>query len=250
MRVVCLALIFCSTMVWANSAPEPAAKKEEAAPAEAAAPPESLCKEGCSNGEIQESHRDIDIPKSLVGKIEKLYVKSYREMDPYSTKTDSELVLNIPRRLFPVQVLLKEKTKGVLKENTLYNMPNGGGVINLKEILTGRKGTFFAKFALNYKLEGNQQSTPKLTVYFISRHKKRMLDGKMVGLGCDKYVEITKDFQKENSGSGYKINTTDGRHITLLGGTFVFVVPEQDALHIAVVQFQDSGRPDLTCSKE
>ena len=70
----------------------------------------------------------------------------------------------------------------------------------------------------------------------------------MAGMGCDQYADITSYFKKENSKEGFRVNTTDGRHITVLGGTFVFVVAEPEALNIALVQFQDSRLPDLTCS--
>ena len=247
MKFVLASLLCCfSLTAFANSEPAKEEKKEEEKEA-----PKAVVIELPANfisREIQESHRDIELPKSLVAKIENLYVKAYRVVDPYSAKTDSQLILNIPRKLFPVKVTLEEKTKGVLKSDTVFSTPNGGGIIDLKEVLTGKKGTYYVKFYNQYSTADTEGFTPSLSVFFISKHKKRKIDGKMAGMGCDQYADITRYFKKENSKEGFRVNTTDGRHITVLGGTFVFVVAEPEALNIALVQFQDSRLPDLTCS--
>jgi len=247
LRFILPLFLFVAVSAYANAPAEKKEEKKEEKPL--VKEEEDHTGEGLPSGEVVASHRDISLPKSLVAKIEKLYLKAYRKVEPYSTKTDSQLILNIPRKLFLVKVVVKARTEGVLKHDTLFTTPKGGGVIDLKEVLTNKKGTFFTKFANLYKVENDKGYVPELSAFFVSKHKKRLIDGKMAGLGCDKYVDITSYFTKENAGDGIKVNTTDGRHVTVLGGTFVFVAPEPEALHVAVVEFEDSKRPDLMCGK-
>jgi len=143
----------------------------------------------------------------------------------------------------PVEVSLNAKSEGILVHDSVqYNLPRGGGTLDLSKVTAGDRGTFYIKFNL---VEFSNPSA--LKVYFISNAKKRRVDGEVFGAGCNVYFDITKAFQKENNSEGLKFNITNNRHISAMSGHFIFVQTEKDKVYLSQVEFNDSKNRDYLC---
>lgn len=144
----------------------------------------------------------------------------------------------------PVRVLLDEKNEGVLKKphmNLIF--ARGGGTIDLAEFVTEQKGSYFVKFDLAEELGHSKE----LKVYFVSGAKKRKIADEVVGAGCNTFFDISKKFDAQFVLQGFKVNTTRDRHISVLGGTFVFSVKKDNQIYISQVTFTDSSNKHLLC---
>jgi hypothetical protein len=140
-------------------------------------------------------------------------------------KTDTLIVW------LPVEVSFTAKASGILTHEAVqYNLPRGGGTLDLSKITSGDKGTFYLKFNL---VEFSNPSAMK--VYFVSNAKKRRIDGDIYGAGCNVYFDVTSSFQKLNSGEGIRFNITNNRHISALSGHFVFVQQDKDKVYLSQV---------------
>ncbi|OYZ23972.1 MAG: hypothetical protein B7Y39_02835 [Bdellovibrio sp. 28-41-41] len=143
----------------------------------------------------------------------------------------------------PVEVSFTAKVSGILTHDAIqYNLPRGGGTLDLSKITSGDKGTFYLKFNL---VEFNNPSAMK--VYFVSNAKKRRIDGDVYGAGCNVFFDVTSSFQKSNSGEGIRFNITNNRHISALSGHFIFVQSEKDKVYLSQVEFNDSKNRDYLC---
>jgi hypothetical protein len=62
-------------------------------------------------------------------------------------------------------------------------------------------------------------------------------------------MEITSYYRKKNlgKGHGFDLYTADQRYVSVMGGTFVAVAFDKEALSVASLTFQDSRFPDLMC---
>jgi hypothetical protein len=137
-------------------------------------------------------------------------------------------------------VRLVEKTPGVLVEPEIeIKFSRGGGTVDLSQFVKNQQGTFTVSFDLS-----EMNDPEKFKAYFISRARKRKIEGEVWGAGCHKYMDI-KAFalQSEKKKNGIEVNTTRNRHDSLLGGTFFFALGQQ----VTQVTFVDSQQPQLFC---
>lgn len=196
-------------------------------------------------GNQESSGRDVLIPKELTKIIENLYIAAVKADKKSENLTDLQITSRIPRMLMAMKVYLKEVSKGVLKENTVFELPTGGGEIDLAQVLGDRKGSFHLGIELLPKSEQDISSQAK--VFFVSNHTERAIDGKTVGMGCRRFVDLSKGFATLMKQEGLKVNTTAHRHVSMIAGTFVFAIAEKDALHLATLTLTDSRYPSLLC---
>lgn len=194
-------------------------------------------KEHMSERSARMSSRDVKIPRALVTKLE----KEYRD---FLAKQQIILKDGIKRKLINVSAELTQKRPVALHENVRVLTPLGGGVIDLSEIVTPLRGGFNLKL-LAYRDDGHELSA--LRVFFVSQAKPRILDGEEFGSGCGKFMEITSHYREKMSHSGFELFSTDRRYASVLGGTFVMVDFDKDALGVASVSFTDSRYPELFC---
>ncbi|MEZ0391875.1 MAG: hypothetical protein ACAH59_06650 [Pseudobdellovibrionaceae bacterium] len=139
----------------------------------------------------------------------------------------------------PLAVRLVEKTSGVLIEPEIeIRLPRGGGEIDLSKFVKDTKGTFRVFFEIP---ELSDES--KMQVFFISRARKRKLEGEVWGAGCNKYMDIKSFLLGEGKKKGIEVNTTRNRHLSVLGGTFFFSLDKQ----VTQVTFTDSQQSQLFC---
>lgn len=146
----------------------------------------------------------------------------------------------------PVDVTLTEKNPGVLKQSSVrIHLPRGGGSIDLAKYLDDQAGSFFVSFAWP------EASDPKeVQSWFVSRARKRRLDNELWGAGCNKFFRITSGLQKALAGGGLKANTTRNRHLTVLGGHFLFATRRDSQTNfLAQVTFTDSRHKNLLCEE-
>ncbi|GIL18430.1 MAG: hypothetical protein BroJett040_21810 [Oligoflexia bacterium] len=143
----------------------------------------------------------------------------------------------------PIRVMLKEKNPGVLVEPQIeFEFPRGGGEINLSRWVTGKAGSFFVKF--DY---AGFEEPDLLSVLYISQARRRKLDGQVYGAGCNSFYDVKKYLLQENGKDGLTVNTTRDRHITVLGGNFIFAHKKAKQAFITQVTFTDSEKPEYFC---
>ncbi len=139
----------------------------------------------------------------------------------------------------PLKVRLVEKTPDILVEPEVeVKFPRGGGEIDLSNFVKNKSGTFRVFFDLE-----DVAADDKMKVYFISRARKRKIDGQVWGAGCNKYMDIKKYILGKGQKEGIEVNTTRFRHDSVLGGTFFFANGNQ----VTQVTFRDSQQSHLFC---
>lgn len=144
-----------------------------------------------------------------------------------------------------ITVILVQKNPGIIKgEAVKISLPKGGGNIDLSHFVSEKKGTFYVGF----EFPQFENATAKKIV-FISGTKKRKIGGQIFGAGCNQYFDISDKFLKEMKGEGIKVNTTQERYLSVLGGTFLFAAKKDNETHMAQVTFKNSQFPYLFCKE-
>ena len=175
----------------------------------------------------QASDKDIRIPTLLWEKIE---------------QTSGE-IKDGTLSFFPIKVIFKEKTEGLVQRDFHeITLPRGGGEIDLAKVLKKEQGTF----SVSFELEGLEMPED-LQVYFVSQSRKRRIDGDIWGAGCRKFLDIKSFYLSTIAKEGLSVNTTRNRHLTVLGGNFVFVIKNGKQVLLSQVTFTDSSEPNLFC---
>lgn len=195
-------------------------------------------------GAIYKSDKEAPIPRSLVQHLEQIYIQSFRDAQPDSTLTDIEIALKVPRRLLRVSVFLNEKNLGTLQSNLKFEMPHGGGAIDLADSVNQGKGLFYLDFDFP---ELSQEQKSQLKVFYISNAKRFQISGQTVGAGCGQFFEVTQFFHDVIHQVGYELAAADFRYLGQMVGTFLFSYIEPNVLHIASVTFIDSRYPNIHC---
>ncbi|WP_413560065.1 hypothetical protein [Bdellovibrio sp. HCB209] len=142
-----------------------------------------------------------------------------------------------------VTVFLVDKNPGVLKSEALrFELPRGGGEIDLSQYVNDLQGSFYVGFEFPAFTEAKQSK-----VLFISKARKRRLGESVFGAGCNQVLDITTKFNLAMKGEGLKVNTTRERHLSVLGGTFLFSAEKADGIYVAQVSFVDPEHKNLFC---
>lgn len=146
-----------------------------------------------------------------------------------------------------VTVHLKEKTPGILGGRDLkINGVRAGLQVDFSRFLKKDRGTFYLTIEPRHPLD-----TGSAQVFFLSHSLSRKLDGQTVGAGCNKFFEITKPYLQTLKETGLPVNVTDGRHVSLLAGTFfIRVAHETGVRKLTQVTFTDTRFPELLCDKQ
>ncbi len=161
-------------------------------------------------------------------------------------RPDDDSGMNRNTILFsPVTVILKEHNSDVLEHSQIrIELPRGGGKIDLSKYMGDRPGSFFVQFEWPEWVEAGE-----LRSFYVSRSRKRKLDGEIHGVGCNKYLEITSLIKKNNEKMGLKVNTTRDRHTTALAGHFIFSNKMGRQIFLTQVTFIDSKNAGLLCEE-
>ncbi|MGZ3747146.1 MAG: hypothetical protein ACXWRE_07255 [Pseudobdellovibrionaceae bacterium] len=143
-----------------------------------------------------------------------------------------------------VKLFLTEKNPHILQTPSyVIEFPQGGGMVDLAQYLSGQQGSFYVGFELPPEF----QEGSNFKAIYISKARKRKLDERIFGAGCNKYFDITPKFLEMMKTEGIKANTTRQRHVTLLAGHYIFSVIKDHRLHITQVTITDSQNKNLLC---
>jgi hypothetical protein len=141
-------------------------------------------------------------------------------------------------------VHLREKTPGILggKNYELKAMKSGMS-LDLAHYIKMDKGTFIISFEPAYTLDSKTAQ-----VLFLNQSIKRELAHQVLGGGCGKFYDITKAYLKDLRQGGIEVNVTDGRHVSLLAGTFFIRVSHETGVRaLTQLTITDSNHPELLC---
>lgn len=142
-----------------------------------------------------------------------------------------------------ITVFLVEKNDGIVKDEAVkISLPKGGGEIDLSQYITDAKGSFYVGFDFPEFRDSTAQK-----VLFMSKTRRRKVDDKVLGSGCNQVLDITTTFMKAMTKEGLKVNTVRERYITVLGGTFFFAAQKPTGISISQVTFKDSKHQNLFC---
>lgn len=185
------------------------------------------------------SSTDVKLPVALWKKIEDVH---FADASRAGSAVSAE---GAPTEFMPIKVLLIEKSRGILGErNHELLFEEGGGEVDLKSLVVDKKGTFSIAFE---PVVAGAERPPK--VFYLSNAIRRRVGNVDVGAGCDGYFDITSFFTKAMKHDGIEVNTTAGRHVSVLAGTYFFAVPHDGKLHVAQVTIKDSRYRSLHCRR-
>ncbi len=149
----------------------------------------------------------------------------------------------IPTDFMSVKVYLTEKNSGVLGgKNRELIFSEGGGEIDLKDFLTDRDGTFHIAFQVP-----SEEGARALKVFYLSNARKKKAGHNTYGAGCNTFFDISSYAAAVMKKEGVRVNTMNGRHISVLAGTYFFVVPYDNLMRIARVTVKDSRYRSAHC---
>jgi hypothetical protein len=204
--------------------------------------------------EISHAPETVPLPRSLWEKIENL-INSDGDSPAAGEKKEaakgegggakSHKSLSLPTVFAPLKIFLIEKNKGILaRGNTQITFAPGGGDLDLHDFVQDRNGSF--SFAAEFVPEIEDAQTH---VYFLSNSVLRHHDKEILGSGCDTYFDVSSAFAKALKVGGLLINTTDGRHISALAGTYFFATVHDHSLYLASLVIRDSVHHKLQCAR-
>lgn len=144
----------------------------------------------------------------------------------------------------PIKVHLDQKNDGVLvKPSVSLQFARGGGSVDLSELVASQNGSFY----LSFELSDEMKDSKDLKVFFISSAKKRKIGNEILGGGCQSLFDLSKKFEDNFIKSQLKLNTTRDRHLSVIGGSFVFSVKKDNQVYISQISFTDSKKKHLFC---
>lgn len=152
--------------------------------------------------------------------------------------------VNLKAVLFDtVSVLLYEKTPGTLVSPSIeITLPKGGGVIDLAQYVKSKPGSFLLSFRLNYG-----ETSDSLKVQYVSRARKRRLNNKIYGLGCQSVADLKSYYLKTIEPEGLLLDTTRSLYLSVILGDFIFSYDKDLNTMLTRVSFTDSRQPQLAC---
>lgn len=179
---------------------------------------------------------DFKIPAGVWGLIEKT------EDPKAAAQASSAGIFYSSAKLF-----LTEKNPHILNNPSyVIEFPRGGGKVDLANYLSGDQGSFYVGFELPPEF---QEGTNFRAIY-ISQARKRKIDDRVFGAGCNRYFEITPKFLEMMKTEGIKANTTRQRHATILAGHYIFSVMKDNRIYITQVTITDSQNKNLLCEAQ
>lgn len=144
-----------------------------------------------------------------------------------------------------ITVVLTEKNPDILSEPTVrIKLPKGGGAIDFSRYVTGKQGTFYVKFEF-----ADFENAVQKRVLFVSKARKRKIGGEIFGEGCNKFSDITDKYFEKMAEDGIKVNTTQQRYLSVLGGHFLFSAKRDNMIAISQVSFYHSQHQNLMCEE-
>lgn len=138
--------------------------------------------------------------------------------------------------------LVQKNDDVIVGEAIKVSFPKGGGTLDLSSYIGQQKGSFYLAFDFPQALEATSSK-----VLFMSRARKRKIGGQIFGAGCNQFFDITPQFNKAMMGEGLKLNTTQERYLSVIGGTFLFAAEKGNDIFLSQVTLTNSKYPQYFC---
>ncbi len=152
-------------------------------------------------------------------------------------KVDAFIPLKLGLELKPGRI-------GALDSRHMIHTPVFGGRVDLASYIKRGQGSFFIQVSLS-DLRGEIPEINK--VYFVSHTKKFDSEERPNGLGCDKFFDVTTFVATKMMDAALEVFVNDLRHLTLLGGTFLFVAKVDGGEALGALHIVDSRFPERQC---
>lgn len=125
----------------------------------------------------------------------------------------------------------------------LFELPNGGGAIDLKDYVTG-KGSFYLRFPPE-----QFENKPELAfLFYISDSPKVKIRDEEYGLGCGQWIDLKSKFSKLQDKTFLKLNSIDHTYAHVLSGQYIFVFKKGIQYYLTHLNLSDSRYSDKMCS--
>lgn len=149
-----------------------------------------------------------------------------------------------PRLIFvPIRLRLKQKNPEILSQELLtFQFPRGGGELDLSQFVRDKRGSFYVDFEFEH-----DKSPETSYVFFVSHSRKRKVENEIWGSGCRSFYQIGNYLKMVGKKGGLLVNTTRFRHLSVLGGSFVFVNITGKEVRLAQITFKDSKNSQFFC---
>lgn len=193
--------------------------------------------------------RETRVPKSLIKKIEKEFVKHFRIVHQESPLEDHEVRRKIPRRYLNIKVEFDRLDSQALDENIQYQTVQGSGVVDLQEVVMRNYGRFAVRLFADREGAKSSLEPSDVQVFFVGETKKTKIDGETFGSGCSSWMDVTTWFRKSLSKKGVELFAKRSRYLHVLGGTFYFLHFFEGTLYLSTMTFRDSRYPDRVCRR-
>jgi hypothetical protein len=198
--------------------------------------PESFRTEHAEQEKIEDLPTDFKMPAAIWDLVEK-------SADEKATAEAGNAGISYST----IKVFLTEKNQNILRSPAFeIEFPRGGGAIDLARYLTGNQGTFYAGIELPEEIT----TGTNFKAIYISEARKRKINERVFGAGCNQYFDITSKFLLTMKGEGIKANTTRQRHVTVLAGHYIFSAMKDNRIYITQVTLTDSRYKNLLCEAQ
>lgn len=140
---------------------------------------------------------------------------------------------------------LIEETPGSLgKKNFQVRYGEGGGDLDLANFVNPER-TGLWSLAINVDHAEEKGST--LQVFYVSGARRRKLSGQVFGTGCGRVLEVTSYFKKMMKHRGLEVSSAGARDVSVMGGTFYFVVKNAKKVWLSRLSIADRNRDKFLC---
>lgn len=180
--------------------------------------------------DVRSIAKEVQIPKVLMTSLVKEIVSDSKTLTPVYL-------------FMPLQVRFSEQSEGVLRKPAIrFNLPKGGGNIDLKDVVSG-----FGSFYLSFPAEQFDENYEFLHLYYISNSPVKKIENESFGLGCGKMIDLKKSFSKLQKPEFLKLNTSDLRYLYVTAGLYVFIFKKSSQIFVAQLTISDSRYSKELC---
>jgi hypothetical protein len=198
-------------------------------------------------GSVSGLSKEILFPVELKPIVDAEYIKYMKSLGaPFDIQTDDEILSRRAREYLNVNLYLYAERPGALEQDTVFRLPQGGGVVDLKNTVRGSKGSFYTRFYLE-KSSNPDEKINSFRVYYLSGAKVKDLSDEAWGAGCGAFMELTSLMKNRGMRKGVLANATDGRHALLLSGYYYFIAFSKEKMYMASVELLDSKYREYMC---
>lgn len=183
--------------------------------------------------EINEIAVEQQIPKALLQKLDEELSEEFKTTPPLYS-------------FMPINVAFLQKQEQVLKQPHIqYNLPKGGGEIDMRDVVSG-EGSFYMYFPAE---QFKNSEMDLLHLFFVSNSPQSKINNEQFGLGCGKWNDLKSNFKNLQNADYLKLNTNDLRYLKVIAGTYVFVFKQARNLYLTQLTITNSRHSESLCTQ-